>query len=143
MTQKSAIFHFRPDTVDKPIVTELVRDYNLTVNILQAKISPEEQGTMFVTLQGGMGDINSALKYLKELYVTVILPTKNVVLLEEKCTHCGACVGQCLPKALSVDQATKEVKFNSELCIACELCISACPYGAIESVTEHLARKAV
>jgi ferredoxin len=143
MPQQSAIFHFKPDTVDKPIVTELVRDYNLTVNILQAKISTEEEGTMFVTLQGSGRDLKSGLKFLEDLGVTVILPNKNVVLLEERCTHCGACVGQCLPKALSVDPDTREVVFNSQLCIACELCISACPFGAIESVTEHLAGKVV
>lgn len=143
MSQKSAIFHFKPDTVDKPIVTQLVRDHNLTVNILQAKISPEEEGTMFVTLQGDDRDLKAGMEYLEKLGVTVILPNKNVVLFEERCTHCGVCVGHCLPKALSVDMQTREVLFDSELCIACELCISVCPYGAIESVTEHLAGKAV
>jgi ferredoxin len=143
MSQKSAILHFKPDTVDKPIVTQLVRDHHLIINILQAKISPEEEGTMFVTMQGTDKDLRAGLKYLEDLGVTVILPNKNVVLFEERCTHCGACVGQCLPKALSVDRATRRVVFDSELCIACELCIPACPFGAIESVTEHLARKAV
>ncbi len=140
MPQRSAIFHFKPDTVDKPIVTQLVRNHNLTVNILQAKISPEEEGTMFVVLQGEGADLKSGLEYLDGLGVTVILPNKNVVLFEERCTHCGACVGQCLPKALSVDPDTRRVQFDSALCIACELCIPACPFGAIESVTEHLAR---
>ena len=143
MAQKSAIFHFKPDTVNKPIVTELVRDYSLTVNILQAKINPEEEGTMFVVLQGDSSNLKSGIKFLEGLGVTVILPNKNVILLEERCTHCGACVGQCLPKALSVDPDTSKVVFDSNRCIACELCISACPFGAIESVTEHLARKAV
>ncbi len=143
MPQKSAIFHFKPDTVDKPIVSQLVRDYSLTVNILQAKISPEEEGRMFVTLHGDSANMKSGLEYLESLGVTVILPNKNVILFEERCTHCGACVGQCLPKALSVDPDTREVVFDSELCIACELCIGACPFGAIESVTEHLAKKAV
>jgi ferredoxin len=143
MPQKSAIFHFKPDTVDKPIVTQLVRDHNLTVNILHAKINPEEEGSMFVTLHGSNSEIKSGIKYLEGLGVKVILPNKNVVLLEERCTHCGVCVGQCLPKALSVDPGTYEVVFDSERCIACELCISACPFGAIESVTEHLAAKGV
>ena len=62
MPQKSAIFHFKPETVDKPIVTDLVRKYELTVNILQAKITPEEDGTMFVTLSGETNKINSAMK---------------------------------------------------------------------------------
>lgn len=143
MGQRSAIFHFKHDTVDKPIVTQLVRDYNLTVNILQATISPEEEGKMFVTLQGADKDLKAAIAYLEGLSVTVILPSKNVVLYEERCTHCGACVGQCLPKALSVDPDTRKVTFNSEVCIACELCIPSCPYGAIESVSEHLAGRGV
>ncbi len=142
MPQKSAIFHFKPDTVDKPIVTKLIRDFHLTLNILQAKINPEEEGTMFATLQGSAADLKSALDYLASINVTVILPNKNIVLTQEKCTHCGVCVAQCLPKALSVDPVTREVVFDSERCIACELCIPSCPFGAIESVSEHLARKA-
>ena len=143
MPQKGAIFHFKPEIVDKPIVTQLVRQFDLTVNILQARISPEEEGTMFVTLQGEGRKLEAAIRHLEGLGVTVILPNKNVVIIEERCTHCGACVGQCLPKALSVDPAMREVTFNPQLCIACELCIPACPFGAIESVTEHLAGKAV
>lgn len=143
MPKKSAILHFKADTVDKPIVSRLVRDHNLTVNILQAKISPEEEGTIFATLEGSSSDLKSGIDFLEKLGVTVVLPNKNVVLFEERCTHCGACVGQCLPKALSVDPDTREVVFDSQLCIACELCIPACPFGAIESVSEHLAREAV
>ncbi len=75
---------------------------------------------------------------LKSIGVRLTFPAKNLIWYEDKCTHCGACVAQCLPKALSVKQDTREVEFNHDKCIACELCIPACPFGALQSVTEHL-----
>ena len=50
---------------------------------------------------------------------------------EERCVHCGACVGQCLARALDVDTATTRVVFDGERCLGCGLCIPACGYGAL------------
>jgi L-aspartate semialdehyde sulfurtransferase ferredoxin len=59
---------------------------------------------------------------------------------EERCVHCGACVGQCASAAFTVDRSTRKVVFDPGRCIACELCIPACAYGAVESVNDHLRR---
>jgi len=138
MTKKSAILHFGRDLVDKPILSGLIRGHDVSVNILQASITPEEDGTMFVQVEGEAGRVKGAFDYLEKLGVRMIFPTKNLIWDEDKCTHCGACVGQCLPKALELDAQTAELLFESDKCIACELCMPACPYGALESVTEHL-----
>jgi len=138
MTKRSAILHFGSDLVDKPILTGLIRENDVDVNILQASITPEEDGTMFIQVEGDGANVKGAFDYLEGLGVRLVFPAKNLIWDEELCTHCGACVGQCLPKALAVDSTTSEVVFDAEKCIACELCIPACPYGALESVTEHL-----
>lgn len=138
MTRKSAILHFEAALVEKPVLSGLIRNHDVTVNILQASISPDEAGTMFVQVEGEPGDVKRAFAYLGETGVRMVFPTKNLVWEEEKCTSCGACVAQCLPKALAVDEKTKRVSLADSLCIACELCIPACPFGALESVTEHL-----
>jgi ferredoxin len=141
MIQKSVIMHFPRTLVDKPIISHLVRNCDVEVNILQAHISPDEDGHLFAILKGGRNEIRNALAYLQENGVRAILPAKNLVWDEKKCTHCGACVGQCLPSAFAVDAATRKVVFDAQRCIACELCIPACSYGAIESINENLRRK--
>lgn len=138
MAQKSIILHFNNRLVDKPIVSHLVKAYDIDLNILHARITPEEDGTMFLIMEGEAERIESGIKYLEGLGVKTLLPSKNLIWKEERCVHCGACVGQCLPKALDVEAATRRVKYDGAACIACELCVAACPYGAIESVSKHL-----
>ncbi|MHC5039912.1 MAG: NIL domain-containing protein [Planctomycetota bacterium] len=139
--QQSVILHFSKDLVDKPIVSHIVKAFDVEVNILQATITPEVAGHMFSILRGEEEDIGKALTYLKDLQVRTILPTRNLVWEEEKCVHCGACVGHCRSGALAMDKASARVIFDSERCIACELCIPACPYGAVESIGAHLQRQ--
>jgi ferredoxin len=110
----------------------------VAVNILQASITPEEDGTMFIQVEGENAKVDGAFDYLKSAGVRIVFPAKNLIWDDAKCTHCGACVAQCLPKALFVDERTREVGYDPEKCIACELCIPACPFGALQSVTEHL-----
>lgn len=136
MLKKNAILHFGPDLVSKPIISVMVRNHDVLVNILQASITPEEAGTMFVQLEGEADNVKKALDYLDQTGVRLILPAKNLIWDEEKCTHCGACVGQCLPHALTADSATGLLALDDKLCLACELCIPACPFGALESVSE-------
>lgn len=138
MEKKSVILHFGSDLVDKPIISGLIKNYDVSVNILQASITPEEDGTMFVQIEGEKGNVRKALNYLEKTGVHMILPAKNLILDDKKCTHCGACVAQCLADALTLDRKTGKLSLNHDRCIACELCIPACPYGALKSVTELL-----
>lgn len=137
MIKKSAILHFGADLVDQPILSGLIRKHDVTVNILQASVTPEEDGTMFIQVEGQPKNVKSAFKYLEDIGVHLIFPAKNLIWDEKKCTHCGACVAHCLPKALSIDNSAK-LKLNDEKCLACELCIPACPFGALGSVNEKL-----
>jgi ferredoxin len=59
---------------------------------------------------------------------------------EERCVHCGACVGQCPTEALAVDPSTKTVGFDSRRCVACELCLPACGYGVLGPPTNRIGR---
>ena len=141
MVQKSVIFHFPEDLYDKPVVSQLVRDWNVEVNILQASITPQERGHMFAIVEADEAVLSSALSHMEGLGVTTVLPVQNLVWDEEKCVHCGACVGLCRPKAFRHDPVAARVVFDSSKCIACDRCIPACSSGAVESIREYLKRK--
>jgi ferredoxin len=139
MEKKSVILHFGSELVDKPIMSGLIKHFDISVNILQASITPEEDGTMFVQIEGEKKDVQKAIDYLEKKGVSLILPAKNLILDDKKCTHCGACTAQCLSNALQLDSKTGKLSLNHNKCIACELCIPACPYRALKSVTDMLA----
>ena len=139
MVKKSVLLHFGASLVDKPIITGLIRDYDVSVNILHARVTPEEEGTMFVHIEGVEDKVSKALDYLNQIGIRLVFPRKNLIWQEAKCTHCGSCVGQCFPDALLIDNETELVLFKHELCVACGLCIPACPFGALESVDQHVA----
>lgn len=140
MKKKSAILNFPKDLIDRPVISHIVRNFDVEVNIIQASITPEEDGRMFVIFKGEGTSIENALAYLEQSNVRVLLPTRNLIWDQVKCVSCTACVGQCGSGALTVEAVTYEVSFDSERCIACDLCIPACSYGAIESLGDHLKR---
>ncbi|MCP4602566.1 MAG: 4Fe-4S dicluster domain-containing protein [Proteobacteria bacterium] len=140
MIQQSAILNFPKALIDSPVISHVIRNYDVEVNILQAHITPEEDGHMFAIFSGEKSSVNGAFEYLKKSTIQVILPTRNLVWNEEHCVHCTACVGQCPSAAFTVDQKTFKVDYNEKRCIACKLCIPACSYNAVESASDYLRR---
>lgn len=140
MIQRSAILNFPKTIVDTPIISRVIRGFDVEVNILQASITPEEDGHMFAIFRGKNKAVEQSLQFLREQQVRVILPTRNLVWDNDKCVHCTACVGQCPSNAFTIDEKNYHVIFNEERCIACELCIPACSYGAVEAIGDYLKR---
>lgn len=138
MVEKSAILTFPKGVMDTPFISRLIKDRDIDINILQAYITPEQDGQMHAIFSGDEAAVEGALAYLREKEVRVILPVQNLVWEQQNCVHCGACTGQCASGALSIHPETFAVSYDKELCIGCELCIPACSYGAIESVSDHL-----
>lgn len=131
MVKKRIVLTFPHNMVDKPIVYKLVKDFDLTFNILQAKIMPNEEGIMVIELEGKKENYAKGVDYLKESGVKIEPLSKEVLRDEDRCTHCGACVTVCPTEALYVDKKTMKVIFDAEKCIACELCVKACPPRAM------------
>lgn len=126
------VLHFPPQLVDKPIVSELVKKYNLTFNILRASISPKVEGLMVLELIGEEKDFERGERFLTDLGVKVQPLSHDIKINEERCTHCGVCVGFCPTLALNIDRRTMKVNFEESKCIACEICLKACPPRAME-----------
>ncbi|MCM8762137.1 MAG: 4Fe-4S binding protein [Candidatus Omnitrophica bacterium] len=131
--EKKFVMHFPPVLVDKPIISTIVRKYNLDFNILKAFVSPEEEGTLVIAFSGGEKDVNSAVSELKDEGVKIQMIESDIKMIRERCTDCSVCVGLCPVGALMMDKDTYEVKFTPEKCIACELCIRGCPTKAMVS----------
>lgn len=132
MQKKRVVFNYPPHVVEQPVISKLVKDFDLTVNILRAHITPKEEGRLVLEITGKRQALEAGLHYIKELGVEVQPLAQDVRWYEDRCTHCTACVSVCPPKALEVNRTTMEVSFKRERCIACGLCISACPYQAME-----------
>ncbi|MCC3355787.1 methionine ABC transporter ATP-binding protein [Bacillus sp. REN16] len=59
---------FIGEDAEKPLITRLIRDFNVEVNILQGKISQTQNGsygTLFIHLTGDVEEITSAIEFIR------------------------------------------------------------------------------
>jgi len=131
MTKKRLILTFPANLVDQPITYQLVKKFDLMVNILRAQITPEEQGKMTVEISGSAKNFQTGIDFLAGLGVGVRPLAQEVKWIEDRCIECSACTTICPTGALFVTRPEMRVYFDKEKCIACELCLPACPYGAV------------
>ena len=130
--KKWLVLKFSPEIVEKPFTYHLVKDYDLVVNILKARVTPNEDGVLAIVVEGSDENVKRAEAFLKEHGVGVFLWRDMIVRDEDRCTHCGTCTAVCVPKSLYIDRETWRVEFDEEKCVACEACVSACPSRAIK-----------
>ena len=133
MTSKKIVLHFSKENWSKPIVYRLVKDFNLSFNILKANVLPRQESFMVLELSGPKADFKRGMEYLAEVGVGIEPIEKDIVREDDKCIHCGACTAVCPTGSLYINRKTMEVLFDSAKCSACELCIKACPPRAMES----------
>jgi len=129
---KRIVLRFPPRLSGQPIVSRLVKDFNLDFNILKALITPEEEGLLVLELSGEQNDYDEGVRYLTKTGVRIQSLSQDVIRNEERCTHCGACITICPTGAFEIDLSTRQVTFHDTKCVACGLCIKACPPRAME-----------
>ncbi len=132
MISRKVILTFSQELLDRPIVYKLIKDYNLIFNILQAKITPDEEGIMILEIKGSIDNYNKGISYLKKIGINIKPLDKRIVWDKKKCTHCGLCIDVCPTKALIFRKPEMRIEFDKRKCIACELCLKICPVKAIE-----------
>lgn len=64
MGEQNVRLIYPPSLVNVPVIHQLIRHYDLTVNILKAQITPE-QGWLEIQLAGEEAEINEATAWLK------------------------------------------------------------------------------
>jgi L-aspartate semialdehyde sulfurtransferase ferredoxin len=129
---KKIVLHFPKRLVDRPIVSRLVKDFDLDFKIVKASITPDQEGLLVMELTGERRDFDNGIRYLTDAGVQMQDLSQDVVRNEDRCTSCGACVTVCPAGAFEVDLRTREVTFDNGKCLACELCLKACPPRAME-----------
>ncbi len=131
MIKKKITLRFPPEVTDQPFITNLIKVYDIVVNILKASISGGKKGRMTMELSGEDENVNAALKYLNDAGLEVIVFTDSVIRYEDRCVECGACVGVCPSKALTMEAPDFKLEFDMEKCLLCGHCVRACPVRAI------------
>jgi formate hydrogenlyase subunit 6/NADH:ubiquinone oxidoreductase subunit I len=134
----SLLLVFPKDCVKQPLISDLVSEHGVSVNILRARISPDEEGRMMTHLTGTDETIGRGLEFLRMKGVQVFFPDSSFLWRENLCVHCGACAGICPSGAFGVESASCEVRFRMEDCILCGLCADVCFYGAIVNMEDFV-----
>ncbi|MBU2622996.1 MAG: 4Fe-4S binding protein [Proteobacteria bacterium] len=132
MYSKILVLRFPQTEVQKPIVCNLARNYDLVFNILNATVLPRKEGIMVLELSGSRKNFNEGVQYLKNQGVSVQNASQEVKRENDKCTHCGACTAVCPTGALSIKRTDMTVSFDQSKCSVCELCVPACPPRAMK-----------
>lgn len=132
MYSKTISLRFPKTIVGEPIAATLVKEFDLSFNILKAVIYPRKEGFMVLQLSGHRKNYKKGIQYLKSVGIKVESIGEDIKRNEDKCFHCGACTAVCPTGALSIMRPEMEVVFDKEKCSACEWCVAACPARAME-----------
>jgi len=135
MTTKRFLFIFPRNATEKPVVTHLVRDYDLEVNIYRAMVTPEEEGYLVIDVTGTEENTARGIDFARGLGIDVNDREKGLTWDENRCTCCGNCLSHCPTGALKIaDPGSRRITFDEHLCVECLNCIPNCPYGACSSI---------
>lgn len=134
MITKKVFLYFPKSETEKPIVYQLIKEYNLVVNIYRAKVTPEEEGYLSLEIKGMEEDMERAYTFLNKFEVDIHAGNKSLQWNSEECAHCGNCTVHCPTGALCfVDKNSRTVGFNEDKCVECLACIPNCPFAACSS----------
>lgn len=126
------ILRFPKDIIDQPIICNLVKEYGIDFNILQASISLQDEGLMVIELMGTKASIKKGVSYLKKIGVKIEKLAASIRRDDDKCYQCGMCTGICPTGALFIHRPDMAVLFDPKKCTGCSLCVTVCPVRAME-----------
>jgi L-aspartate semialdehyde sulfurtransferase ferredoxin len=122
-----AWLNFSPNIVNKTVISDLIKNYDVSFNILKADITPKG-GKMLIEISGS--EAEEGIKFLEKEGIK-LNPIKRVVKKDDdKCIDCGACVSLCPVTAISIKDDWS-VEVDDKLCIGCGVCTYSCPMKAI------------
>jgi len=114
-----------------PVTYRLAKDFNVAANIIRAQVAPNQIGKLVVELSGDIDQLDAAIEWMRSQEIGVSSSSREIVIDEESCVHCGLCTGVCPTEALTLDPTTFRLAFARSRCIVCEQCVATCPVEAI------------
>ena len=110
------------------IINEILK-YNITFNILKFTTGSSGVNLLLDVPEDKIKMITDALTQNK----VVVNKKGRVIVDDDKCIDCGACLSLCPTDALYFDESLR-LKFSYEKCIGCLICLDSCPRRAIEEM---------
>jgi len=127
MKSRRFVLTFPPDATGEPITYNLIRKYNIMVNIVKADVTPGHVGHLVMEMTAPAKVLKEGMEYMRQRNVECEPIDKKITCREDLCIHCGACSAVCFAGALTMNRKTAELSFEPEKCVVCELCLTACP----------------
>ncbi len=127
MTSKRFVLTFPPASTTEPVTYNLVKKFDIRVNIVKADITPGKIGHLVLEMTGPAKILQEGMNYIREHNVDCEPLDKKIFYNKDLCIHCGACTAVCFAGALTMQHDTAELSFDAEKCIVCELCLKSCP----------------
>jgi ferredoxin len=124
---------FPKRSIQMPITYRLAKDFNVAANIIRAQVAPNQMGTMVVELAGDIDELDASIEWMRSQNITVSLASREILIDEDSCVHCGLCTGICPTEALTLEPSSFKLTFTRSRCIVCEQCIPTCPVQAIST----------
>ncbi|MEM9908533.1 MAG: NIL domain-containing protein [Cyanobacteria bacterium P01_D01_bin.44] len=131
--KKRVTLTFPKRSVHMPITYRLAKDFNVAANIIRAQVAPNQVGKLVVELSGDIDQLDEAIEWMKVHDIGISLASREILIDEDVCVHCGLCTGVCPTQALTLDPQTFRLNFARARCIVCEQCIPTCPVQAIST----------
>ena len=95
------VLHIPAGLVTEPLIYRIVKDYDVTVNILKAEVVANADGLMVLGLQGGGDSLAAAKQFLTDQGVRLQSLNRDIHINRELCTDCGACADICPAGAIT------------------------------------------
>lgn len=116
-----------------PVTYRLAKDFNVAANIIRAQVAPNQIGKLVVELSGDIDQLDAAIDWMRSQDIGISFSSREIVIDEDVCVHCGLCTGVCPTEALTLDPKSFRLTFTRSRCIVCEQCIPTCPVQAIST----------
>ncbi len=131
--KKRVTLTFPRRTIQMPLTYRLAKDFNIAANIIRAQVAPNQVGKLVLELAGDIDQLEAALDWMRSQEIGVSLASREIMIDEQVCVHCGLCTGVCPTQALTLHPDTWQLQFNRSRCIVCEQCVPTCPVQAIST----------
>ena len=89
---KKVVLSFPVDATDRSLTYDLVKLYDIRINILKAEIQAGKSGNLLVELEADTDKLDQGIAYLIENGVTVSPVSSKVSYDASLCIDCGNCV---------------------------------------------------